>query len=82
MDISAVDMKTDALLRKAFKEEIPDTTKIIVAQRVASVEDADKIILMDGGKIVAIGNHDELMESSDIYREIYFTQNKAKGDIE
>ncbi|MBR2614287.1 MAG: ABC transporter ATP-binding protein [Clostridia bacterium] len=79
---SAVDMKTDALLRKAFKEEIPDTTKIIVAQRVASVEDADKIILMDGGKIVAIGGHEELMESSDIYKEIYYTQNKAKGDIE
>jgi ATP-binding cassette subfamily B protein len=75
-------MKTDALLRKAFKEEIPDTTKIIVAQRVASVEDADKIILMDGGKIIAMGSHDELLSNNAIYQEIYNTQNQQKGGNE
>ncbi len=79
---SAVDMKTDALLRKAFKEEIPDTTKIIVAQRVASVEEADKIILMEGGKIVAVGRHDELLQGNEIYQEIYTTQNQNKGGNE
>ena len=79
---SAVDMKTDALLRKAFKEEIPDTTKIIVAQRVASVEDADKIILMEGGKIIAMGSHDELLSNNAIYQEIYNTQNQQKGGNE
>lgn len=73
---SAVDTKTDALIRHAFKEEIPDTTKIIIAQRVGSVEHADKILVMEGGKIVACGNHAELMESSDIYREIYEAQTK------
>lgn len=73
---SAVDTKTDALIRKALRDEIPDTTKIIIAQRVSSVEDADKIIIMDGGEIVACGNHDELLETSEIYREIYETQTK------
>ncbi len=76
---SAVDTKTDALIRKAFAEEIPDTTKIIIAQRVASVEHADKIIILDGGKILACGNHDELMQTSDVYREIYETQTKSKS---
>ncbi len=75
---SAVDTKTDALIRKAFAEEIPDTTKIIIAQRVASVEHADKILILDGGKIIACGNHDELMESSPIYKEIYEEQTKGK----
>ena len=75
---SAVDTKTDALIRKAFESEIPDTTKIIIAQRVASVENADKILILDGGKIVAQGNHDELMRTSNIYREIYETQTKQK----
>jgi ATP-binding cassette subfamily B protein len=74
---SAVDTKTDALIRKAFRDEIPDTTKIILAQRVASVESADKIILLDDGKIVAVGNHEELLESSDIYREVYESQMKG-----
>ena len=74
---SAVDTKTDALIRKAFAEEIPDTTKIIIAQRIASVMDADKIIILDAGKIVAMGTHGELMESSEIYRETYESQMKG-----
>ena len=73
---SAVDMKTDAMIRKAFAKKIPDTTKIIIAQRIASVQDADKIIVMDGGKIVAVGNHEELMASSDIYQDVYRSQIK------
>ncbi|MBE7080376.1 MAG: ABC transporter ATP-binding protein [Clostridiales bacterium] len=73
---SAVDTKTDALIRKAFAEEIPDTTKIIIAQRVSSVEHADKILVLDGGKIIACGNHAQLMENSNIYREIYEAQTK------
>ncbi len=72
---SAVDMKTDALLRKAFKEELPNTTKIIVAQRVQSIEDSDKIIVMNGGNIDAVGTHDELLSTNEIYKEIYNTQN-------
>lgn len=76
---SAVDTKTDAKIRKAMREYIPETTKIIIAQRTASVEDADRIIVMDGGKIHAIGTHEELLKSNDIYREIYTSQNKA-GD--
>ena len=75
---SAVDMKTDALIRKAFADEIPDTTKMIIAQRVASVEHADKIIVLDGGKIIACGNHEMLLKESDIYREIYEAQTKNK----
>ena len=73
-----MDTKTDALIRKAFESEIPDTTKIIIAQRVASVENADKILIMDGGKIVAQGSHEELIKSSKIYRETYETQTKQK----
>lgn len=73
---SAVDTKTDALIRQAFANEIPDTTKIIIAQRVASVEHADKILVMDSGKIVAMGTHDELMNSSHIYKEVYESQTK------
>ena len=79
---SAVDTKTDALIRKAFAEEIPDTTKIIIAQRVASVENADKIIVMNGGKIESMGNHDQLLEISPIYREIYESQTQGGGDNE
>ena len=74
---SAVDMKTDAMIRKAFAEEIPDTTKIIIAQRVASVQDADKIVILDDGQIAAVGTHEELLETSDIYREVYESQNKT-----
>ena len=76
---SAVDTRTDALIRQGFRQFIPDTTKIIIAQRVASVEDADRIIVMDGGRISAIGTHEELLKSSDIYREVYTSQTKA-GD--
>ena len=76
---SAVDTRTDALIRQGFREFIPETTKIIIAQRVASVQDAARIIVMDGGRISAIGTHDELMKTSEIYREVYTTQNKA-GD--
>lgn len=76
---SAVDTRTDALIRQGFREFIPETTKIIIAQRVASVQDADRIIVMEGGRINTIGTHEELMKTSDIYREIYTTQNKA-GD--
>ena len=75
---SAVDTKTDALIRKALKTEIPDTTKIIIAQRLASVEDADVILVMDKGTIVEQGTHDELMSLGGIYREIYDSQTKAK----
>ena len=77
---SAVDTRTDALIRKGFREFIPETTKIIIAQRVASVQDADRIILMEGGRITAIGTHDELMKSNDVYREIYTSQNRAGGE--
>ena len=76
---SAVDTKTDALIRQGFRDFIPETTKIIISQRVASVQDADRIIVMDGGTISAIGSHEELMKTSDIYREVYTSQNKA-GD--
>ena len=79
---SAVDTKTDALIRRAFAEEIPDTTKIIIAQRVASVENADKILILDGGKIVACGKHSELLETSQIYREIYNAQTKKSAEKE
>ena len=78
---SAVDTRTYALIRRGFREFIPETTKIIIAQRVASVQDADRIILMEGGCISAVGSHDELMQSSQVYREIYKTQNR-EGDKE
>ena len=74
---SAVDTKTDALIRKAFAEEIPDTTKIIIAQRISSVEHADKIIVMDGGRIESVGTHEQLLKSSRIYKEVYESQNKG-----
>lgn len=74
---SAVDTKTDAMIRKAFREEIPDTTKIIIAQRVSSVQDADQILVLDDGKLMAHGTHEELLESSPIYKEVYYSQNKG-----
>ena len=79
---SAVDTKTDAMIRKAFREEIPDTTKIIIAQRVSSVEDADMIIVMDDGKINGIGTSQELLKTNDIYREVYESQVKGGGEKE
>lgn len=77
---SAVDTKTDALIRKAFREETPDTTKIIIAQRISSVEDADYIIVMDGGAINGFGTHEELLKSNEIYKEIYESQMKGDED--
>ena len=77
---SAVDTRTDALIRQAFKEEIPGVTKIIIAQRVASVQDADQIIVLDDGKVSAVGDHETLLKTSDIYREVYESQ--QKGDQE
>lgn len=74
---SAVDTKTDRQIRAAFQEEIPGTTKLIIAQRVASVQDADKIIVMDDGKISAVGSHEQLLERSEIYREVYESQTKG-----
>ncbi|MBE6671555.1 MAG: ABC transporter ATP-binding protein [Ruminococcaceae bacterium] len=79
---SAVDTRTDALIREGFKQYIPETTKIIIAQRIASVQDADMIIVMDNGKISDIGTHKELLESSEIYREVYEQQVNGGGDDE
>jgi len=79
---SAVDTRTDALIRQGFKEFIPETTKIIIAQRISSVQDADMIIVMDGGKVSAAGNHEKLMAESEIYREIYEQQTMGGGEDE
>ena len=74
---SAVDTKTDAIIRAGFKKFIPETTKIIIAQRVSSVQDADQIIIMNNGSVEAIGTHDELLASNPIYQEVYYSQNKG-----
>lgn len=79
---SAVDTKTDSLIRKAFAEEIPNTTKLIIAQRIASVQDSDKIIILNNGEIEAIGNHEELLKTNNIYQEIYFSQTKGSEENE
>ena len=76
---SAVDTHTDALIREAFREEIPDTTKLIIAQRVSSVQDADQIIVLDGGTIADVGSHEELLKTSAIYREVYESQQKGES---
>ena len=77
---SAADTKTDAFIRKSMKEFIPETTKLIIAQRISSVKDADKIIVLDGGKIAAMGTHDELLETNEVYRETYLSQNNMGGE--
>ena len=77
---SAVDTKTDRLIRKGLKEDLPEMTKIVIAQRISSIEDADQIIVMDNGMINAIGTHEELLKSNVIYREVYLTQNRVGGD--
>ncbi|HCA30246.1 MAG TPA: ABC transporter, partial [Ruminococcaceae bacterium] len=74
---SAVDTKTDRSIRQALQTDIPNTTKIIIAQRVASVQDADKIVVLDDGKINAVGKHAELLKTCDIYKEVYESQNKG-----
>ena len=79
---SAVDTATDAQIRQAFREKIPGTTKFIIAQRVTSVQDADRIVLMDGGRILDCGSHEELMERSETYQEIYENQTKGGGDFD
>ena len=78
---SAVDTQTDALIRKAFREELPDITKIIIAQRVASVQDADLILVMENGRVAAQGTHEELLASNEIYREVYTSQTKGGEDV-
>ena len=77
---SAVDTQTDALIRKAFREELPDITKLIIAQRVASVQDADLILVMDNGRVVAQGTHEELLATNEIYQEVYYSQTKGGDD--
>lgn len=79
---SAVDAKTDALIRRAFREELPDTTKFIVAQRISSIQDADKVIVMDGGAIHGFGTHEELLQNDAIYQEVYSTQVKGENSNE
>ncbi len=77
---SAVDTKTDKLIRTGLRNDIPDTTKIVIAQRISSIEDADQIIVLDEGKIDAIGTHEELLKDNKIYQEVYYTQNKQGGE--
>uniref|UniRef100_UPI00189B1DCF ABC transporter ATP-binding protein n=2 Tax=Lachnospiraceae TaxID=186803 RepID=UPI00189B1DCF len=79
---SAVDTATDAKIRRAFREEIPDTTKLIIAQRISSVQDADRIIVMEDGKVNGFGTHEELLEQNDIYREVYESQTSGGGDFD
>ena len=79
---SAVDTATDAKIRKAFKEAIPGTTKIIIAQRISSIQDADRIIVMDDGKIDAFDTHERLLETNEIYREVFESQTGGDGDFD
>ena len=77
-----VSTATDAKIRRAFREEIPDTTKLIIAQRISSVQDADRIIVMEDGKVNGFGTHEELLEQNDIYREVYESQTSGGGDFD
>ena len=79
---SAVDTATDAKIRKAFAEEIPDTTKFIIAQRISSVQNADRIIVLDNGVVNGFGTHEELLASNDIYRDVYESQTSGSGDFD
>ena len=77
---SAVDTRTDAMIRQAFREEIPGTTKLIIAQRISSVQDADMIIVMENGMVDAVGTHEELLRTSSIYQEVYYSQQKGEDE--
>ena len=79
---SAVDTATDARIRKALREEIPNTTKIIIAQRISSVQDADRILVLDNGKIDGLGTHEELLKTNAIYQEVYSSQTQGGGDFD
>lgn len=79
---SAVDTATDAKIRKAFREAIPGTTKLIIAQRISSIQDANRIIVMDEGKVTGFGTHEELLENNEIYREVYESQTSGSGDFD
>ena len=79
---SAVDTRTDAMIRKAMREELPNTTKLIIAQRISSVQDADRILVLDQGRISGMGTHDELLRTNEIYRDIYRLQQKGAGENE
>ena len=76
---SAVDTRTDAQIQQAFSAYIPETTKIIIAQRVSSVQDADQIVILNNGRIDAVGTHEELLKNNEIYQEVYYSQNKIGG---
>ena len=79
---SAVDTATDAKIRNAFAKEIPDTTKLIIAQRISSVENCDRILVLDNGIVTGFGTHDELIESNEIYRDVYEAQTGGSGDFD
>ena len=79
---SAVDTATDTKIRKAFAEEIPDTTKLIIAQRISSVQNADRIVVLNNGVIDGVGTHEELLSGNDIYREVYESQTSGGGDFD